>query len=102
LTTCLSHPENPSQPRNPSILGKAILFARAPLTFPTKGPWNRSLAPIQDIWAIPAFADIPQPGQQILAHQPILTLFSAGDSIAGCADRLKQMAADLDRLLFPS
>jgi len=97
---CDSRRENASG--TPAIIGKAILFARAPLTFPRQGPWSRALAETTDFWAMPAFADIPSPGQPIPVHQPILTLFARNDSISGCTKQLQQLAADLDHVLFPS
>jgi predicted ATP-grasp superfamily ATP-dependent carboligase len=101
-----SFPARDSRPENasgtPTIIGKAILFARVPLTFPQEGPWFNALTKKTDFWAMPAFADIPTPGQPIAARQPILTLFARDDSIAGCRIQLQQLAADLDRLLFAS
>lgn len=81
-------------------VGKAILFARADLTFPADGPWRdvlRSPAPVTEL---PAFADIPPAGATILAGHPLLTLFARGVSVAACEAELRRIAADLDRLLF--
>jgi predicted ATP-grasp superfamily ATP-dependent carboligase len=100
FATSVSCPEHVSG--TPIIIGKAILFSRAFLTFPQEGPWSQALAERTDFWAKPAFADIPMAGQPIPAHQPILTLFARDDSIAGCKIQLQQLAADLDRLLFAS
>jgi predicted ATP-grasp superfamily ATP-dependent carboligase len=97
---CDSRPENASG--TPIIIGKAILFARAPLIFPQEGFWSKALTARKEFWEMPAFADIPMPRQPIPAHQPILTLFAGADSIAGCRIQLQQLAADLDRLLFAS
>lgn len=83
----------------PSI-GKAILVAKAPLTFPAEGPWVSTLRPPVSLHAPPAFADIPPAGQPIGAGRPILTLFARGDSPAACLDSLQRTAADLDRWLF--
>ena len=82
------------------IVGKAVLFARAPLTFPADGPWLRVLHQPAAIHDLPAFADIPHVGQQIPRGRPVLTLFARDATEAGCLDRLKQIAADLDRWLF--
>jgi predicted ATP-grasp superfamily ATP-dependent carboligase len=91
-------------PRAPSsqVIGKAILFARESLTFPTDGPWMTTLRQPGDIWDMPAFADIPHADERIEKGKPILTFFARTDSVAGCTDALKQIAADLDRWLFAS
>jgi predicted ATP-grasp superfamily ATP-dependent carboligase len=88
------------------VMGKAILFACAPLTFPEQGPWMpvlRQLAGAASAtrsWEPPAFADIPHAGQQIEAGRPILTFFARAASEAGCIEALRRIAADLDRRLF--
>jgi predicted ATP-grasp superfamily ATP-dependent carboligase len=82
------------------LIGKAILFAKAPLTFPTEGPWLDSLRSPGSIHEPPAFADIPPAGQQIGAGRPILTLFAREDTPKSCLDSLQRTAADLDRWLF--
>jgi hypothetical protein len=84
----------------PPVVGKAILFAKAPLTLPHEGPWLPTLqapVPHQDL---PAFADIPRAGQHIEAGRPILTLFARADSPTACLDSLRQTAQALDRWLF--
>jgi predicted ATP-grasp superfamily ATP-dependent carboligase len=93
---------SPLTTHHTGIIGKAILFARAPLIFPNDGPWRQSLSPENDPWIMPAFADIPAAGQPIARHDPILSLFVRADTIAGCVNQLQTIAADLDRLLFPS
>jgi predicted ATP-grasp superfamily ATP-dependent carboligase len=85
------------------LLGKAILFARAPLVFPADGPWHA--APEQTperLWEAPAYADIPSAGQRIETGRPVLTFFAPADSLAGCWDNLWQMAVDLDQWLWKS
>jgi predicted ATP-grasp superfamily ATP-dependent carboligase len=81
-------------------VGKAILFAREPLTFPADGPWQASLRQSDPVHDLPAFADIPPAGQVIAQGAPILTLFARADSLAACLDALQQTAADLDHHLF--
>jgi hypothetical protein len=49
---------------------------------------------------MPAFADIPHPGQRITAGHPILTFFTRADSPSTCHTALCEIAADLDRRLF--
>jgi predicted ATP-grasp superfamily ATP-dependent carboligase len=79
------------------FVGKAILFARASLTFPADGPWQ---SPGTDPWQLPELADIPPAGQCIEVGRPVLTFFAHGDSPADCRGRLQQIAADLDRRIF--
>ena len=93
---------SPLPTHHSGIIGKAILFARASLIFPNDGPWRQSLSPQNDPWIMSAFADIPQAGQPIAPGQPVLSLFARADTIAGCVNQLQTIAADLDRLLFPS
>ena len=82
------------------LLGKAILFARQPLTFPDDGPWVPTLRTPPPVSEPPAFADIPPAGQTIQAGRPVLTFFAPGESEAGCLARLREIAADLDCRLF--
>ena len=82
------------------MLGKAVLFAKAPLIFPAEGPWLRTLQAQGSVHDLPAFADIPPAGQPIAASRPILTLFAQGDSPQTCLDFLQRTAADLDQRLF--
>jgi predicted ATP-grasp superfamily ATP-dependent carboligase len=97
---CVSRPEDHAKIGH--SIGKAILFARAPLIFPKEGPWSQALTQPMDFWAIPVFADIPARDQVIAAHHPILTFFTRADSTEKCLQQLQRIAADLDRLLFPS
>jgi predicted ATP-grasp superfamily ATP-dependent carboligase len=85
------------------MIGKAILFARAPLAFPNTGPWLDSLEEIPtkmsrgDLWEPSPFADIPHGGDLIETGRPILSFFIRGNSLSGCLDHLRLMAADLDQ-----
>ncbi len=81
-------------------IGKAILFARADLHFPTDGPWMEQLRSMRPILELPAFADIPAAGERIEAGRPILTFFARAGSVSACEDALRRIAADLDRWLF--
>jgi predicted ATP-grasp superfamily ATP-dependent carboligase len=82
------------------VVGKAILFARADLTFPLDGPWLRTLQRMGPIEEMPEFADIPEAGQEIRPGQPVLTLFVRAGSLDACREALRERAADLDRWLF--
>lgn len=81
-------------------IGKAILFARAPLVFPAEGPWTPLLHAPPPVDVLPAYADIPAAGSAIEARRPILTFFARGDSPEACEAALRQTAADLDRRLY--
>jgi predicted ATP-grasp superfamily ATP-dependent carboligase len=85
----------PAEPAG--VVGKAILFAQAPLRFPDQGPWVDASGGA-DI--MPAFADVPHAGDPIEAGRPILTLFARAGTMAECLDQLRRLAADLDRRLF--
>jgi predicted ATP-grasp superfamily ATP-dependent carboligase len=91
----------PLPERRPGLVGKAILFAKAPLVFPEDGLWLDTVRQPGDVWQMPAFADIPHPGERIEAGRPILTYFVRGDSVEDCREKLRGGAAALDRGLFP-
>jgi predicted ATP-grasp superfamily ATP-dependent carboligase len=91
-------PASADIPRQP--VGKGILFAKAPLTFPSEGPWLDTLRSPGSVHDLPAFADIPCAGRRIATGRPILTFFARGDSAEACRDSLQRTATDLDRWLF--
>jgi predicted ATP-grasp superfamily ATP-dependent carboligase len=82
------------------VIGKAILFAREALTFPSDGPWSATLQRPPALAELPAFADIPPAGQAVPARRPILSCFVRAPSTDACYDALQQMTGDLDRWLF--
>jgi predicted ATP-grasp superfamily ATP-dependent carboligase len=89
----------------PIVLGKAVLYARAPLAFPDNGLWSATIQrrredPVGSAWEVLEFADIPHAGQPINAGRPILTFFARADTVSGCLDRLRQIAVDLDARLW--
>jgi uncharacterized protein len=90
----------PRGKQGPSCVGKGILFARAPLRFPERGPWLKSLDADIEGWQIPDYADIPAPGEMIEKEQPILTMLALGHTASDVLESLRQRARDLDRLLF--
>jgi predicted ATP-grasp superfamily ATP-dependent carboligase len=90
------------KPPEAGMVGKAILFARAPLIFPESGPWSSTLHSPGPIDELPAFADIPHPGDRIEARRPILTSFTRASSEAECFAQLQAIADDLDRWLYRS
>jgi predicted ATP-grasp superfamily ATP-dependent carboligase len=83
-----------------SVVGKAVLFAKKTVTFPSIGPWLSTLQSPVPIHELPAFADIPQMGEQLQAGRPVLTFFARAGSEDDCLDSLRQTASDLDQLLF--
>jgi predicted ATP-grasp superfamily ATP-dependent carboligase len=93
-------PRDPVIGATEDVVGKAILFARAPLVFPADGPWTETLKRPPPVEEPPAFADIPSVGEPIKARRPILTFFARAVSEAACLDALWQIARDLDRWLF--
>lgn len=93
-------PTSSDGPFSGMTLGKAILFARLPVVFPPSGPWLETLAKPPPLNELPAFADIPLPGTTIEAGRPILTFFASADSPERCLDRLRAIAAGLDRIFY--
>jgi predicted ATP-grasp superfamily ATP-dependent carboligase len=92
-------PPTPTAPLT-GCVGKAILFARADLTFPADGPWRDVLRSPPPVTELPPFADVPPAGAAAAAGHPVLTLFARGESVAACETELRRIAADLDRLFF--
>jgi predicted ATP-grasp superfamily ATP-dependent carboligase len=80
-------------------VGKAVLFARAGLTFPGDGPWRGVLRALPPPEVLPPFADLPHVGEWIEAGRPVLTLFARGAGDRECLSTLRQTAAELDRWL---
>ena len=98
-------PSPQSAIRNPQsaiVHGKAILFARGPLVFPSEGPWQDSLRKEWSEATAPDFADIPHPQTQIARGQPILTVFAHAANEAACLKSLRAKAQALDQWLFGS
>jgi predicted ATP-grasp superfamily ATP-dependent carboligase len=91
---------SPHTYENRDVRGKAVLFARDTAVFPADAVWT---APVRQFPSPPMplrFADIPPAGQRIERGRPVLTFFTAGASQEECLERLRQIAADLDRWLF--
>jgi predicted ATP-grasp superfamily ATP-dependent carboligase len=96
--TAPAHPQ--AVPVEPGIVGKAVLFAREPLTFPDDGPWLSAVRAPGPVWEVPAFADAPGAGERIEAGRPVLSFFARAASEAACLEELRVRAADLDSRLF--
>ena len=45
----------------------------------------------RDLFAVPAIADVPWPGTAIAAGEPVMTMFTKGEDICECADRLDEL-----------
>jgi predicted ATP-grasp superfamily ATP-dependent carboligase len=80
------------------VVGKAIYFAPRRVVFPASGPWDADLAGDVHPWRLPAFADIPEPGEVIEPGAPVLTFFAKGSTPDECRSRLQSTAAELDVL----
>ncbi len=81
-----------------SVVGKAIYYAPHTLVVPASGPWDESLAHYTDVWRRPDFADIPHADDMIPAGQPVCTMLAEAATEAACEQRLRERAAELDRL----
>lgn len=93
-------PDAPAVVPTQEVLGKAILYAKTTFQFPDQGPWRdvvESPCPIEEM---PAYADIPPPGEEIDAGKPILTLFARGKSVDECTENLRLKSLELDERLF--
>jgi predicted ATP-grasp superfamily ATP-dependent carboligase len=67
------------------VVGKLILHARKPLVAPEIIPDENETA---DPFAIPAMADIPEPGSRFDPGEPVLTLFARAGSFSRCREQL--------------
>jgi predicted ATP-grasp superfamily ATP-dependent carboligase len=65
--------------------GKALVFARGPVTVGDTRPWLDN----------PDIRDIPNPGSFIGQGSPICTVFATGRTTAECYARLAQRADDI-------
>lgn len=74
--------------------GKAIVFARRDIRFPTSGPWEDCLT--GEGGACPVYADIPNEGETIGCGQPILTVFAEAEASSECIQALKEQVAEAD------
>jgi predicted ATP-grasp superfamily ATP-dependent carboligase len=93
---------SPTRGGGRTVVGKAILFARDTVLFPTDGPWQQTLREPPGLWDVPRFADIPHGGERIEAGRPVLTFFAEAESQAACRAALQETARDLDRRLSAS
>jgi predicted ATP-grasp superfamily ATP-dependent carboligase len=88
------------RPISHGFCGKAILFAKDALCFPSEGPWQESLHRSWTQSEGPDYADIPHPRSRIEKGHPILTLFARAHREDDCLEILREKAQALDRRLF--
>ena len=87
-----------AEPWHEQMIGKAVYYAPRSLVVPD-GPWSDVVRSALPVTELPPFADIPPVGQRNPAGAPVLTFFACAATPAECADRLRGIAADLDRQL---
>jgi predicted ATP-grasp superfamily ATP-dependent carboligase len=83
------------------VVGKAILYASRDGSFPAEGPWLATLRRPRPIEELPEFADIPAPGEPLLAGHPVLTVLARagteGDCLAGLIEAAREVRGWLER-----
>lgn len=84
-------------PADAAVTGKAIVFARAPLT--VLPALTQHLLAISTTDAPPHFADIPNPGTKILPHQPLFTCFAEGPTCDAVEASLRTNLLEVEQLL---
>ncbi len=82
-------PSDPHPPAAPGFVGKAIVHAGGPATWPGLGDRIVDLAPT----SFPEIADVPQPGTAFRPGDPVLTVFARGETYRACRDGLDARAA---------
>jgi predicted ATP-grasp superfamily ATP-dependent carboligase len=68
-------------------VGKAIVFAEEPCTFPEL---TLPMPGLGDGFTVPSLADIPHSGTAFEAGEPVLTLFAQGKNLDDCQSRLER------------
>ncbi len=69
------------------VVGKAIVYARRNLVTPEI---ELDEPPCQNSFIVPSIADIPWPGTEIAAGEPVMTIFATGEDARQCTDRLAE------------
>lgn len=82
------------------VVGKAVVFARKTFRFPATGPWLSVLLKPNPVTEMPAFADLPMAGTTIGVGHPVLTVFARGSDAQSCESALREIAAELDAVLY--
>lgn len=83
------------------VLGKAVLFAPETFTTPDTTKWARRPLACSGRWPLPCIADIPRPGIEIVAGQPICTVFAVQSSVEACRQALFEAGRDLYSKCMP-
>ena len=79
--------------------GKAVLWARDEVLVGSSDGWPAAEDPLNPPTV--RVADVPFPGDVIAAGRPICSLYAAGPTAAECLDRLRAIAARVERDLSP-
>jgi predicted ATP-grasp superfamily ATP-dependent carboligase len=82
------------------VVGKAVLYAPADGVFPAEGPWAETLHAPPAADELPAFADVPHPGEPLRRGRPVLTLLCRGGSADACLAELRRRAAEAEAWLY--
>ena len=85
--------KTPTSPAD--LIGKAVLFASRPLVVTEDLSPYTATTPFE----VPAAADLPAPGTEIAAGQPVLTVYARGMTEKECARNLRSAAAGFERRL---
>ena len=80
-------------------VGKGIYYSRETVTIPKDRPWPEPGRGMTVGYELPAFADLPGPGDRIERGHPVLTILVEGESAEECRHALEARARELDRWL---
>jgi predicted ATP-grasp superfamily ATP-dependent carboligase len=83
-----------------NVVGKAVYFAPAALTFPEEGPWSAALIANEPPDKLIPFADIPPEGTEIEPGHPVMTALARDATVDACEARLRSIAGDLECCLY--
>ena len=85
-----------------SLVQETQRYADAHISAMTRQPIGprRAIGCGVSLHDLPAWADVPVPGEHIDKGKPILTLLARAETEAACLDALRQSVQDLDQWLF--
>lgn len=75
--------------QSPSVVGKAIVFAREDVVAGETRAWLGD----------DSVRDVPKPGERLAAGQPVCTVFAEGESTGACLEALKARGQDIHVVL---
>ena len=81
---------NTNTHRSPLVAGKLVLYNVANGTAPDGTRYVPHVA--SNLWRLPFVADIPMPGSQLIAGQPLCTIYATATSVAACRAKLLRRA----------